>query len=169
MRPRLRAGVFVSALVGVMLLTSGTAHAAPTATVTPSTGLQDLQSVAVSGSGFTTDVIQFGLAQCTGDGTPEGTVCIGHTVVAASGPGSFSTTFTVHQFVGTVDCAAAPGTCVIGASNIVGGGPSFSQAVIVPLTFGPGLPTSKNECKKGGAADFDLTKKECKDVVKSNG
>jgi hypothetical protein len=161
--------MFFSVLVGVMLLTSGTAYAAPTVSVTPSTGLQDLQSVALRGSGYTTDVTQFALAQCTGDGTPDGTVCIGQTVVPVSGAGSFSTTFTVHQFVGTVDCATAPGACFIGASNIAGGGPSFSQAAFAPLSFGPGSPTSKAECKKGGAADFDLTKKECKNVVKSGG
>jgi len=166
MRPGLRPAALVSALVWIVLLTSGSAHAGgPTATVTPSTGLHDLQSVVVSGSGFS-DVSLFGVAECSGDRTLAGSVCVGQTTVSQSAD-SFSTTFTVHQFVGTVDCAVAPGTCYIGASNVQGGGLSFSQAAFAPLAFGPRSPTSKSQCKAGGAADFGLTKKECKNVVKS--
>jgi hypothetical protein len=120
----------------------------------------------VTGSGFSADVTSYGLAQCNADAAPN--VCIGQTVVVGSG-GSFSTTFTVHQFVGPTDCGAAPKTCFIGGSNLNGDGGSFNEFDFAPLTFGPGLPESKADCKKGGFENFGLTKKECKDIVKGKG
>jgi hypothetical protein len=42
-----------------------------------------------------------------------------------------------------------------------GGGESVTTTLDCPL-----LPTEKEDCKHGGFEDFDLTKKECKDIVK---
>jgi polyhydroxybutyrate depolymerase len=110
----------------------------PTVTVTPSTGLEEGQTVTVTGSGFASDVSLVGLAQCDG---PQQS-CAGQTVVPASG-GAFSTTFVVHRSVLGVDCGVAPGTCVLGASNLNGSGAAFVQRSLVPLSFAtaPGAPT----------------------------
>ncbi len=109
----------------------------PTVAVTPSSGLSEGQSVTVTGSGFSPDVSIVGLAQCT---TAES--CTGHTVVPASG-GSFSATFVVTREVLGVDCAAASGVCVLGASNLNGTAGVSAQRAFVPLSFAvsPGAPT----------------------------
>jgi hypothetical protein len=144
----LRVVLVASVLLGVVL-TAGVAQAqqGPTVTVTPATGLQDGQTVTVTGSGFSSDVTLFGLAQCNDDAAPN--VCIGSTVVPGSG-GSFSASFTVQRFVGTTDCAAAPGTCFIGGSNLNGGGGALEEFDFAPLSFGPEQPASKDDCKRGG-------------------
>jgi hypothetical protein len=61
-------------------LVADVAHAqGPTVTVTPAAGLQDAQSVTVTGSGFSPDVSLFGLAQCIDDAVPN--FCINEALV----------------------------------------------------------------------------------------
>jgi hypothetical protein len=144
---RLRTGlVALGTLLVAALLTSGAAQAQgePSITVTPSTGLQDGQTVTVTGSGFSPDVTAIGLAQCEAPNS-----CSGQTVVPASG-GSFSATFTVTRFVLGTDCAESPGRCLLGASNLNGDGGAFNESDLAPLSFGPDVPQSKSDCKHGG-------------------
>jgi hypothetical protein len=108
-----------------------------TATVEPDTGLLDGQVVAVSASGFSADVLSAGLAQCEAPSQ-----CVGQRSTSVSG-GSFSAvTFTVRRMVNGTDCAVSAGRCFLGVANLTGGGPSFTQVALVPLSFGtaPGPP-----------------------------
>ena len=152
-----RVRTLLGAVVGVLLTTLLTAQGAeaqagPAVTVTPSTGLQDGQVVTVTGTGFTTGTSDIGLAQCPA--SPSSFIlCVGQKVVPAS-QGSFSATFTVRRIVGGVDCASAPGACVIGATNLQGPNGAFTEQVFVPLTFGRSAPQSKADCKHGGWRDL---------------
>ena len=100
-----------------------TALVNPVVTVTPSTDLAHLQTVTVSGTGFTPNV-NVGLAEChntdSGDANDCDTTHTGFAPTDASG--AFSAPFTVRRILhtpnGDVDCAAAPGTCNIGAAKI---------------------------------------------------
>jgi hypothetical protein len=126
-----------AATVAALLGAAAPADAAPSGTprvrAAPSRALQDGQTVAVSGSGFPPNA-GIGLAQCPA-GASFPTACVGQLVVGADA-GSFAGSLQVRRFVGSTDCAAAPGTCVLGASNLSGNG-AFTQMAFVRLRFGP--------------------------------
>jgi hypothetical protein len=103
--------------------------------VSPSRALQDGQTVGVSGSGFAGDARIVGLAQCP-TGAWFATDCRGQQVVAAH-RGSFGANFHVQRMIGRTDCAAAPGACVIGATNLGGSVGAFTQTAFIRLRFGP--------------------------------
>ena len=163
-RRRRRFGpVVLSVLFVATGLGSGAAEAqeVPSITVTPSAGLQDGQSVTVTGSGFSADVASVGLAQCDVVGPEPVTVtdlCIGQTVVPASG-GSFSATFTVSRLVLGTDCALTPGRCLLGASNLDGAGGAFVELDYAPLSFAmvPGAPTIGTATASSGQATVSWT------------
>jgi hypothetical protein len=119
-----------------------------TATVEPGTGLLDGQVVAVAASGFSADVLSAGLAQC--DAPSQ---CVGQRSTPVSG-GSFSAvSFTVRRMVNGTDCAVSAGRCFLGVANLTGGGPSFTQVALIPLSFGtvPGPPAIAPNAAAGDA------------------
>lgn len=117
------------------------ALANPAVTVTPSTGLVHLQSVSISGTGFTPNV-SVGFAECKNNSSGDADDCdISHTGSASTdGSGAFSAAFVARRILhtpnGDVDCAAAPGTCNIGAAKIT----DYAEHGGAPLTFDPDAP-----------------------------
>jgi hypothetical protein len=113
----------------------------PSLTVTPSTGLVHLQTVTLSGTGFTPNV-SVGWAECKNNNSGDAGDCdTSHTGFASTdGSGAFSAPFTarrtLHTPNGDVDCAAAPGTCNIGAAKIS----DYAEHAGAPLTFDPNAP-----------------------------
>lgn len=108
----------------------------PVATVDPSTGLTDGQRVAVTGSGFEPDS-GIAVIQCAVGGPGDGSACdlSSLTYAPSDAQGNVRASFTVraslHTSGGTVDCAAAPGTCMVAV--VWPGDPS--SAVVTPLSF----------------------------------
>jgi hypothetical protein len=128
--------------LGVLFAVLGSAapaFAAGSIVVSPSTDLLDGQTVEVSGTGFTANTF-LGIAMCEPapsstldcDLSPLGTV-------TTDGEGSFTTTFSVRRIMstsnGNIDCADAPGTCVV-----VVGETDFTQIATFPLSFDPEGP-----------------------------
>lgn len=120
--------------------------AAPTATaalpvvkVSPSTGLVDLQTVTVTGSGFSANV-QVGTVQCRPGATGEADCDLGTLVYAQSDQHG---TFTLRRYVRrlfsvggkTIDCGAAKG-CILGAGNVG----NLKQASGQTISFNPKIP-----------------------------
>jgi hypothetical protein len=114
---------------------------APSLTVTPSTGLLYVQSVTLSGSGFTPNVF-VGWAECRNNHSGDAGDCdVTHTgSTLTDGAGAFSAPFTVRRMLhtanGDVDCAAAPGTCNVGSAKIS----DHSEGAGMALTFDPSAP-----------------------------
>jgi hypothetical protein len=133
-----KVGVTTAALVGLALTGHSPASAAsnlaadaPQASVSPSTGLSDGDTVTVSAAGFATnDDLYF--SQCAGDAAGGTLVCdvsgIGTIRTDDSGVGSatgivhltFSGTDSTGNSV-TVDCATVQGGCYIGVSSPTAG------------------------------------------------
>jgi CHRD domain len=137
MRQVLRAMLIVG-VAAVLIAPPSPASGAPgtpEVRVAPSRALQDGQVIAVFGSGFTPAGNIIGLAQCRAGGFDDLGTCVGQQVVDSNG-GSFVANFQVRRFVGATDCAAAPGACVIGASNL-NGVTAFTQQAVARLRFGP--------------------------------
>ncbi|HEY3669522.1 MAG TPA: neocarzinostatin apoprotein domain-containing protein [Acidimicrobiia bacterium] len=113
----------------------------PVVTVTPNTGLLYLQSVTVAGSGFTPNT-GVGWAECKNNQSGDAADCdTQHSGFATTDDsGAFSASFTarriLHTLNGDVDCAAAPGTCNIGAANLS----DYSEGGGMALTFDPNAP-----------------------------
>ena len=128
------AAVAGSVVAAVVWPQAAAAQVAPTIEVLPGTGLQEGQSVAVFGEGFSPQTTIVGLAQCIATAS-SAEDCVGHSVITTTG-GAYSSAFTVARFVGSVDCTSAPGACVIGASNL-NGPAAFTDQVVAPLAFGP--------------------------------
>ncbi len=109
--------------------------------MTPSTGLVHLQTVTVSGTGFTPNV-SVGFAECKNNNSGDAGDCdTTHTGFASTdGSGAFSAPFAARRILhtpnGDVDCAAAPGTCNIGAAKIS----DYAEHAGAPLTFDPNAP-----------------------------
>lgn len=114
----------------------------PVMTATPSTDLEDGQSITVTGHGFG-HRDEIGLTECAA-GSTDGSECVlqdglGNVVeVATKGAGRFTATFDVARIItltdGTIDCSQAPG-CVLGAVDLEDG-PGTVEAS-VPLAFDP--------------------------------
>jgi hypothetical protein len=117
-----------------------------TATVAPSTGLSDGQQLTVTGAGWEPN-INIIVIQCKADGPPDGSSCAidALTYAPTDGAGNFATQFTVRSSLSTqsgpVDCAAAPGTCMVAV--VWSADPA--GAVITPLSFGDDLPPPGGE------------------------
>jgi LPXTG-motif cell wall-anchored protein len=109
-------------------------------TVTPATGLGYSEDVTVEGSGYAPSSV-FGALECVAGATGfEDCNTSSLVIMTTDGAGDVSFTVSVRRFFfvnGTVvDCADAPGTCVVAA------GPSFADALLdtTPLTFDPSAP-----------------------------
>jgi len=109
-------------------------------TVTPSTGLGYTASVTVTGAGFTAEAF-VAFAECRATPSNPGD-CDSSTTrfVPLDATGSFTVATTVRRFLvtadGVVDCAAAPGTCILGAAL----SSDYSEGTGTPLTFDPNAP-----------------------------
>jgi hypothetical protein len=132
----------LAAAVAVLVWGAAPAWAAPSITVDPSTELVDEQVVTVSGSGFDRG-FPVPIAMCVA-GARSSQDC-DFDVVRSTNPdasGGIEATFPVRRYIdpggGTiVDCAAAPGTCVLGA----GRGLFFpGELATAPLSFDPDVP-----------------------------
>jgi hypothetical protein len=112
-------------------------------TVEPSTGLVDLQTVAVSGTGFLPNTY-FGAAQCDAATLPNAgiTACDLSTsrTTYTDGGGNVHVDMRVRRIIvvngGEVDCALAP--CVIGAATLDGTTPI--EGTSFPIAFDPSVP-----------------------------
>ncbi len=113
------------------------------ATVTPNTGLSDLESVAIHATEVLPGPVFISECAATPVDGPSG--CLGPVTVeqGANGAGTLDAPYQVHQIVEgagipTTDCAAAVGTCLIVVED------NYGDAVQVPLGFSissPNLPT----------------------------
>jgi Neocarzinostatin family len=139
---RLRGVILLAALsLAVPLVWATPAFAQRSLTVTPNTGLVELDSVTIEGTEFNPSV-EVGFCQAIDDGSPSQSDCgTPFGLVVTSPTGSFSAQHTVRRFIHvpslgrTVDCASEG--CVIGAaetSDIAG------TAVFTPIAFAPAPP-----------------------------
>lgn len=120
---------------------AGSVHAPalPVVTVTPSTGLVDLEQVTVTGSGFSANA-QIGTVQCRTGALNEADCDLSTLVYAqADAGGAFTLTRYVRRLIGvnakTVDCGA-PSGCILGAGNVA----NLSEANGQTIFFNPNVP-----------------------------
>lgn len=129
-----------AALAGVVPLGAAPAWAAPTLTVSKTTGLTDGASVTVGGSGFTPNLKQIAVGQCIEEvkGPTDCNLAGGSQFVNADASGKLPTvTLKLAQKFGTFDCTKR--TCVIAAQILPSGGNAGEIAAnkaSVKLTFG---------------------------------
>jgi hypothetical protein len=118
------------------LLAGATAAGALPISVTPDSGLVDGQVVTVTGAGLTDAGGQVIVVECTA-GVTAPTQCDLHAlfVATAGAGGAYTASVSVLRILvstdATVDCAAAPGSCVIAVATN-GAGPALAT---VPLRF----------------------------------
>jgi hypothetical protein len=159
--------VAVAGLVsGALLVPQGAAAQEPrTVTVTPSAGLEDGQTVTVTGEGFS-GLIATVVAQC-----PEAAVLtdVGSVVsycdfaraipapIDASGH-LVPTSYTVHEVLNllglfppgtTYDCTVR-NDCSIAVVGFLADQTSVLVGVEAPISFGPAVPTKRSDCTHGG-------------------
>jgi hypothetical protein len=154
--------------VGAVVLASllmpqiAAAQQGPTITATPSTGLQDGQTVTVTGTGFD---------PATEDWV--GTVCLTEVLDVLSSvseinarcglnsvvrlptnpTGDFSTTMVVHQVqptftAGEMDCGQSG--CLLLFLELVQDAQAFRGFAATPIRFGPPVPHARADCLSGG-------------------
>ena len=114
----------------------------PVMTATPSTGLEDGQTITVTGKGFSSRD-ELGVGECAA-GSTDGSQCVlesglGNVAeVPTNRHGRFSISFNVARILtldqGTIDCSQAPG-CVIGAVDLEG--ETGAVESMVPISFDP--------------------------------
>lgn len=114
----------------------------PVMTATPSTGLEDGQTVTVTGRGFSSRD-EIGVSECAA-GSTDGSECVlesglGNVAeLLTDRHGRFTISFNVARIItlgtGTVDCSQAPG-CVIGAVDLESETGALDS--IVPISFDP--------------------------------
>lgn len=124
----------------------------PDVRAAPEVGLTDGQVVEVHGTGFSPHA-SVALAQCRSDANSTGGCDIFRfKYVTASSSGEFATTFEVRSMLDaggtTVDCAAEPGLCGVGAGNSA----DFTEGKVAPITFGDPPVVSVGDA---GAAEGD--------------
>jgi hypothetical protein len=123
--------------LGLILASQAVALAAPAISVTPSAGLKDVATVAVSGSGLSPDTL-YHFGQC-GAVSPDVLACNAATAVdvITDANGAAETPLTVHRvFDGilsdgstiTVDCGVV--ACLVGGNDDTGAGAG------APISFG---------------------------------
>ncbi len=113
---------------------------APSALATPNANLVNLQTVTVSGTGFPPNTT-VGWAECkAGPGTPADCESNFFGTATTDGSGAFSAPFVVHRMMhaqsGTLDCAAAPGTCKIGVGQLS----NYAVNASASIDFDPNAP-----------------------------
>jgi hypothetical protein len=118
---------------------SGTAWAAPSATVTPSTDLVDRQQVHVEVDGFSAGV-NVVVLMCTAGATSDSQCDLSPSMtVVTNTSGHAETDFTVRRIITTVagntDCAATPTTCILAAAK-----PDQTEVARAALQFDPDVP-----------------------------
>jgi len=114
----------------------------PVMTATPSTGLEDGQTITVTGQGFTSRD-EIGVSECAA-GSTDGSECVlesglGNVAeLQTDRRGRFSISFNVARIItlvdGTIDCSQAPG-CVIGAVDLESETGALDS--MVPISFDP--------------------------------
>jgi hypothetical protein len=131
------------AVAAAVLAPAAVAHAgpAPVIAVTPAVDLVHGQVVTVTGSGFTPSA-SIGMAQCDAAGTDTPDCDLSNVMYAtADAAGDWSASFTVrrviHNAYKELDCATAPGACVISASNLANIG---GEDALAPISFDPSVP-----------------------------
>ena len=134
-------GAGVGVVAAVTVASASPASAQPMITVTPDTDLVDFQTVTVSGSGFAAETT-LGIAMCTAVPSSIDDCDLSTSdFVESDATGAFTTEFTVERLIetpasGPVDCAVAPGACLVGVANLA----DFSQNATAPLAFDPNVP-----------------------------
>jgi hypothetical protein len=137
-----RAATLVGIVTVVLVATAGVttvgAVGTPTASVTPSTGLRDLQVVQVDGAGFTAQSPVF-VNECkTGGKNANGCDFATLTFGAADGSGAVHVSMKARRIINVgqrqLDCAT-PGACVVRVASETDPG-----TVDVPVSFDPSIP-----------------------------
>jgi hypothetical protein len=145
MRATRRLSLLVVVAFGLSLLETPPASAAGSLTVTPGTGLLDLQSVAVEGSGFNASV-GIGVCQTLVVDLPPAPDLCGNTLVlvTSSSAGTFVVpSYAVRRFMyvsrlgRTVDCLDPAEQCVIGAAEAAD---IAGTITLTPIAFAPPPP-----------------------------
>ena len=114
--------------------------ATATVSVTPSTGLTDLETVTVAGSGFIPNH-DLNIAECNLFNGGAGGTCYAPTRKSdlSDSGGAFTTSFIVRRVIvqtgSSVDCASAPATCGIIVQDV-------TNTVVATLTFEPSVPAN---------------------------
>ncbi len=133
-------GLAAAAALLVVLVTAPPSFAAPTLSVSATTGLTDGQTLTISGSGFDPNLSSIAIGQCTADyvGPADCNTSGGATFKNADASGAVSSfTIVVKEKFGSVDCTTEK--CVIAAGPL----PTAADAAtvekntyVVPITFG---------------------------------
>ncbi|HVC71915.1 MAG TPA: neocarzinostatin apoprotein domain-containing protein [Acidimicrobiales bacterium] len=115
----------------------------PVLTATPSTGLGDGQTIAISATGYSANAA-VGVVECQAGATGPAGCDLGTLLYEQSnGNGDFASPYTVTRILSigqkngkskTIDCAKKG--CFLGAADIA----NFSVASFVPITFDPSIP-----------------------------
>ncbi len=147
---RRRGGVHLVALFAIVAVVLGVSASTvqsatppkPVVSVTPDTGLADLQVVTMTGTGFAKNA-SIATLQCRPGATgPEGCDLATLTYLTADASGSFTTKRAVHRLVGiggtNIDCAT-PNACVLAAANIS----NYAESNGVVLGFDRSKPLVK--------------------------
>lgn len=151
----------VLAIASAVLIVLGVspAWAAPAVSVSPSTNLVQGQTVTVRGSGLPPNESE-AVLQCVSGGNDVFSFCDigGFVSTTTDSNGSFSTSFTVRRILetsqGRVDCASAPGRCIVAVSPF-----DTNYVASTPLSFDPNGPLP---------VLLDITVTDISAVVKDN-
>src|SRR6478609_136001 len=112
-------GLAAAAALLVVLVTAPPSFAAPTLSVSATTGLTDGQTLTISGSGFDPNLSSIAIGQCTADyvGPADCNTSGGATFKNADASGNVSSfTIVVKEVFGSHDCTKEQ--CVIAASPL---------------------------------------------------
>jgi len=139
--------LILGGLTSLGLATTASA-ATPAITVTPSTGLQNGNAVAVAGTGFMDNETVYALECVDAGAATAQTDCDTSTVAVAttSATGTFSTSVTV--VTGTISSTATVTTCGTSSTDltncaiVVSTNPPSSDAALFPITFALPSPTT---------------------------
>ncbi len=149
--------LITAALAGIVPLGAAPAWAAPTLTVSKTTGLTDGASVTVGGSGFTPGLKQIAVGQCIEEvkGPTDCNLAGGSQFVNADAAGKLPTvTLKLATKFGTFDCTKR--TCVIAAQILPSGGNAGEIAAnkaSVKLTFGAAAAAQTTAAATTAAAE----------------
>lgn len=160
-RIRTLAVLTAAALAAIVPLGAAPAWAAPTLTVSKTTGLTDGASVTVGGSGFTPNLKQIAVGQCIEEvkGPTDCNLAGGSQFVNADASGKVPTvTLKLAQKFGTFDCTKR--TCVIAAQILPSGGNAGEIAAnkaSVKLTFGAAAQATTQAATQATTAAAEAT------------
>lgn len=109
--------------------------------VKPTVNLVDLQTVAVQGNDFQPSS-EAAIIECAANATGQGQCDLNTLIELPTGKyGAFTLSRYVRRIITTsdgttIDCASAPGACILGAANLN----NLMEATGVPLSFNPSVP-----------------------------